>query len=263
MTEYIIKETTSSAVSDLKRLYLEELSAPLDGMWESFAGLADHYAIHYENQIMGYCVINDEKKILQFFITEPSHAAAAFDQVLAHTGAIGAIVHTSDSHGLCRCLDHQKSIAVNGLLYHEDKKNTPGVFGADCHFRPVSSEELQEAVIFGEKALGADRNWLENYFSERIKRQELFGLWQGSGLIATGECRLSDSQHPYADVGMVVSQDHRGKGLATTILQHFRRQCHEKGLRAICSTESDNIAARKAIAKAGFASNHRILQVTF
>ena len=101
------------------------------------------------------------------------------------------------------------------------------------------------------------------YYGDLIKRKELFGLWDGKTLIATGERRVSETQKPYADVGMIVSTTHRGQGLATMILQKLLNLCGEKGLSAICSTEKDNVGAQKAIAKAGFIDHHRIVEFKF
>ena len=81
--------------------------------------------------------------------------------------------------------------------------------------------------------------------------------------LATGECRPSDSQKPYADLGMVVSKNHRGQGLATNILRQLIRRCRENGLSPICSTERDNYAAQKAIENSGFVSHHRLLEIAF
>ncbi|MBL4838492.1 MAG: GNAT family N-acetyltransferase [Kordiimonadaceae bacterium] len=77
------------------------------------------------------------------------------------------------------------------------------------------------------------------------------------------ERRISDTQKPYADVGMVVAKDWRRKGLATAILQQLALLCRGEGLRAICSTESGNIGAQKAIENAGFISTQRILDISF
>ena len=105
--------------------------------------------------------------------------------------------------------------------------------------------------------------WLVQYLSNLIERQELFGCWLDSELIATGENRKFDEvQQGYTDLGVIVDRSQRGKGLATWILQQLVQQSIDRDLKPLCSTERDNIAARKAIAGAGFISRNRIIQFT-
>ena len=134
---------------------------------------------------------------------------------------------------------------------------------AQSNFRLIETVELNKAVEFGVNAIGADAGWLEGYYMELIARGELYGLWQDSDLIAAGELRLSASQKNIADVGVVVSQNHRVQGLATNVLRQLIHSARKLGLNAICSTESDNIAAQKAITKSGFTSYHQILDISF
>ena len=56
---------------------------------------------------------------------------------------------------------------------------------------------------------------------------------------------------------------HRGRGVAPHVLWRLKQLCYDRELVPICSTTADNAAARRAIAKAGFVSRHRILKVAF
>ncbi len=64
MTKYSLANSTSVLLAQLKQNYLQQLIAPIDGMWECFITLADHYSISSEGQVVGYCVINSNKKML-------------------------------------------------------------------------------------------------------------------------------------------------------------------------------------------------------
>lgn len=262
---YTYSKTEPEKVQPLKQKYLGQLSAPLDGMWESFATQADHYAILQGDTTIGYGVINPGQQLLQFFVLDGHDDCRIFEGMLGNLKIIGAFVATCDVRSLSLCMDHQKSISVNALMYHANSSPVPNdaTFPPHSNLQMVETSELGSATSFAVETLGQDPGWLESYFSERIARKELFGLWQAESLIATGECRLSDSQPPYADLGMIVARDFRGQGIATAILQRLRKRCHDHGLRAICSTDSTNLAARKAIERAGFVSHHRILEVRF
>ena len=265
MTDYTFTKTDSASLRGLKQKYLQQLVSPLDGMWECFGDMADHYAIVCADKTIGYCVINSDQKLLQFYVEAQHEARQIFGQIIDKMGVTGSFLSTGDPQYLSVSMDHQKSVKVNALQYHFEKDAALRAvnFPAQSQFRRLEATELTAAVEYGVKTIGADPDWLKGYFSNLIKRAELFGLWQGGELIATGECRVSETQNPYADLGMTVSESHRKQGLATNILRQLLHHCRKEGLSAICSTERDNIAAQRAIIKSGFVSDHRILEIIF
>ena len=105
--------------------------------------------------------------------------------------------------------------------------------------------------------------WIEAFLHERLDREELFALYDQQTLVATGECIPSQKQTPYADLGMVVAQSYRGRGLGSAMLTHLKQHCYEAGWKPICSCAADNHASKKAIEKAGFISEHRMVKVLF
>ncbi|PHR91642.1 MAG: GNAT family N-acetyltransferase [Robiginitomaculum sp.] len=267
MTQYHFASVASHAapqnLAELKHQYLNSLDAPLDGMWESFVGGGKHWMIVEtagRSEPIGYCVLNDEQKVLQFFTQDLRDGPPAFEQMCAQLAPSGAFVATQQAAYLSYCLDHKRSLTVNTLLYREDV-HPVGLSGLEL--RVVTEGEFEAAVEFGIAVLGCDLGWLQGYYKDHIAKQQLFGVWKDGSLIATGECRISETQKPYADVGMMVTEKHRGQGLATDILRSLRHMCKARGLQAICSTEVENVAAQKAITNAGFVSEHRILEIGF
>ena len=265
MPHYAIKSTSSTTLSDLRSHYLHQLSTPLDGMWETFADMGNHYAITDDGDGIGYCIVNDENVLLQFFVKPGHDSESLFRQMLEELSIAGAVVTTSQDRYLSLCMDHQTSVVVNAFTYNfdEDAEVEEVSFPAETEFRLIVQSELEAAVDFGVETLGADRGWLSGYYGEKVSGEELFGLWRGDLLLATGECRPSATQTPYADLGMIVSTSRRGEGIATNILRQLTLLCRQRGLRPICSTEAGNIAARKSIKRAGFRSQHRILEIGF
>jgi len=82
-------------------------------------------------------------------------------------------------------------------------------------------------------------------------------------LVATGECIPSQTQPPYADVGMVVARAYRGRGLGSSMLMRLKQYCYAAGWQPICSCAADNHASKKAIEKAGFISEHSMVTMMF
>lgn len=265
MSMFTLKQTPSEKIADLKAKYRATTSAPLDGMWEAFTGMADQFSIDDHSEAVGYCAVNGDQKMLQFFAQPPANAPAAFRQALTELKVTGAIVSTAEPSFLALCMDHQISVSEQAIMYHmaDGTECGGGHFPHGMTLRLMNPSGLQTAVDFAAKTIGADAEWLESYFSGLIDRGELYGLFNGNALVSTGECRPSPTQPTFADVGMIVGTGQRGKGLATNMLRHLIEESKSRGLAPICSTECSNIAAQKAITKAGFTAYHRILEITF
>lgn len=256
---------TYDALKDRRAAYLARCTVPLDGMWENaFLPAAKLWTISLAGRDIGYCAMNAERELLGFDVSEPEHAGDAFAHCLSELELSGAYVSTAEPAYLSLCADHQSGVGVNALMYGDDGlPGAPPAFPDGMAFGELVQADFDTAVAFGVETLGADRGWLEGYYAERLALGELFGLWQGDALVATGELRVSPNQPGVADVGMMVSPAHRKQGIATGVLQQLRLDGRARGLRLICSTESGNVPAQKAIIRAGFASEHRILHMKF
>ena len=245
--------------------YLFTTTTALDGMWENaFFSMANHWEISCQGQPIGYCSVNSEGRMLGFVVHNFEMQRPAFASCIEMLGVSGAFVSTAEPIYLSLCTDHQSAMSVYALMYMEGDEEpivSPTPFG--MNFRVAGPDDFDIAVSFGVATIQADRDWLSEYFAERIKQNELFGLWSGTELVATGECRASPNQTCIADVGMIVGTSHRKKGLASFMLQKLRYVGRQKGLKLICSTENGNTGAQKAIERAGFVSQHRILDFTF
>lgn len=257
-------------LSDLKQAYLSQVVAPLDGMWLcGFVPQATHFGVYSKGSVVGYYCLNDEGFMLQFYLAPAyqDQATTLFSSLfdggnLQVCDANGAFVSTAEPQFLSYCLDHFSSFEVNALMYQlANSDEVPSNRELSILGEALNSKQLNEAVSFAHSAIGAPREWLQGYFLNLIERQELFGAWTEGRLIATGECRGYDSyQTDYADVGMIVGEQDRGKGLATRVLKDLVVIARRRELKPICSTEKSNIAAQKAIVRSGFVAQHRILK---
>lgn len=259
------KQRTYQDLAVRRGKYLLTTTATLDGMWENaFFPMANHWEISQDNHSLGFCSVNADGKMLGFDVQSPAFQRAAFVESIEHLNVSGAFVSTAEPTYLGLCADYQSSMSVNALMYEENREDsTTPMIPPGMEVRAAMPDDLETALSFGVAAIQADRNWLAGYFHERIQKNELFGLWKGRELIATGECRISPNQKNIADVGMIVGAAHRKKGLATFMLQFLRTIGVQHELKLICSTESTNIAAQKAIERAGFVSQHRIIYFAF
>lgn len=255
----------------LKTAYFTQSIAPLDGMWHfGFVPMATHFGFYINATLVGFCCINEEGYMLQFYL-EPNGETSdqTFFTLISqqHSAIIGeikgAFVSTAEPSYFALCLDNSASFKVNALMYQHDVELIDNQIES-IEMQAASTEQLTEFVSFAATNIGAPEQWLSQYYGNLITRNELFGYWKNGQLLATGECRLFDQyQSEYADLGMIVAQSVRGQGIAKRVLAFLNQHAARQGLKAICSTESNNIAAQKAISQVGFTSVHRIVQFEF
>lgn len=257
--------TTAETVANLKQDYLNTVTAPLDGMWESgFLPFSNHWEISIDQKQAGYFCVNNDGVLLQLHLKDTSLANAipVFEKMINEDFAGQAIAGTNEPLYLSLCLDQQKSIAVHTFLFEQDKTNGEVIATTNYQLKLATREELSALLAFVEESVGGG-DWLEGYMSNLIKQEELFFMAESDTILATGECRISKTQLPFADLGMIVNKSFRGRNIATTVLKELKSRCIERRLTPICSTTVENIAAQKAIKKAGFVSRHRLLEVQF
>ncbi|MDD1829502.1 GNAT family N-acetyltransferase [Photobacterium sp. ZSDE20] len=271
----IKKITTLSDLSELKTAYFADSTAPLDGMWHfGFVLISDHYGFYENDKLVGYCVLNGEGYLLQFFLepTASANIADLFTLIIENNSSVigevkGAFVSTAEPQYLSLCMDNIESFKVNAMMYRQNQESDASRHLGrieDIEMTLATKEQLDKLVEFASSAIGAPTEWLTGYYSNLIARQELWGYWENESVLATGECRKFDEhQTQFADLGMIVAQAERGKGLATRVLNFLTQHANSQGLEAMCSTESSNIGAQKAIARAGLSAKNRILQFDF
>ncbi len=263
----ILEPESVEDLAGLRRAYLASLAAPCDGMWEAFATMGRHREVRSAGEQAGYYCVNDQGQLLQFFLAAPFENVAAelFAAAVARDEVKGAMVSTADPLFLSLCLDVQKDLGVHTYLYRDHHRGESRfATGQGVSFDVVEAGELEALAELQRNSLDQDPgDWLVGYLENLIARRELYNLRRGTEVLATGEARVSDSQPPYVDLGVITMRRHRGRGVATDVLCRLKQLCHERQLVPICSTTTDNPAARRAIARAGFVSRHRILKVAF
>ncbi len=261
------KVDSPESVQDLKMAYLKTVTAPLDGMWESgLIPMANHWQIESDGQPIGYFCVNDEGCLLQFYVKEELWPQVLdFLKGLIDTGLVKtAVVGTNEPATLSLCLDLHTAVSVDSYLFHDSqqvnlslaKYNNPAL-------RLVMADELSTIVQFDAKNTDGDVDWLQNFLRNLIAKKELFVLEHEGVILGVGECRASVNQPPYADLGMIVSTAHRSQGIGSYILSQLKSICQQRQLNPICSTTVANTPSRKAIEKAGFIRQHRLLKIDF
>ena len=267
----IKKEVDKSLFIDLKKQYLNEITAPLDGMYfDGFLPQSDHFFIIKENVNIGYFCINSDGFILQFYINLKNQQKSSeyFKEILEKNKEIvkvnGALVSTAEPKYLSLCFDHFKNHSVTDLMFQkiDQKKSEKYDFKAENKLTLLKKENLDEVVEFAVDTIGMPENWCQEYFSNLINRNEIYGAWDDDNvLFATGESRGYDVfQKDYCDLGFMVHKNKQRKGVGTEIMKQLINLTENKGKIPICSTTPENVGSLKSIIKCGFYAPHRVIK---
>ncbi len=263
------KLANTDSIADMKQAYLQQCVAPMHAIWEhGHIGPSDHYLLKTDQATIGYVCLN-QQTLMQLHL-QPSylgHATEVLDFLLAEKAVEKALAATIEPHFLSVCLDRQKRIEINTLLYEDHQNLLPPLSGlGQLEFRIAQAPDFQNVLQHYARTADDGELSLDNlkaYLEDIMQHHRIFLLLAEGQLIGTSECRFSGTQVPYADLGMIVHPDIRRKGVGSHILGKAKEFCYQHNTKPICCCDADNIGSSKAIQKAGFISRHRVLELFF
>lgn len=256
----------SDAIQQLRDDYLRTLIAPMDGMWESTViAHATFWEIQDREQRAGYFCLGSSQDLLRFHLWENylDRAQEIFHWLLSTHSIQHAMTSTIEPLYFSLCLDVQRNITLHSYLFRDNQPRDLSSGLSKSLFRKAEKRELDELVRFYQANTEGSGEWIEPFLNAHLNREEVFVLYDQHTLVAVGECIPSQKQPPYADLGMVVARSYRGRGVGSFLLTQLKNHCYEAGWKPICSCEASNRASKKAIEKAGFISEQRIVKITF
>ena len=250
------------AIDALRSELYQTLTAPIDTMWENlYVASAQAYLIQEDVETLGYACIDDGHSLVQLYLRDPyRHQMEEVVQTLTETKLItSAKLSAMEPASFHTCLMLAQSAQANTFCFHFSERRPEETPALDLIL--ANEENIAALKAFMKEQLGFEDTF--GYTEDLVQRAAIYMLKAEGEIIATSECRLSATQPDYADLGVIVHKDQRGKGLATKILQQQALMLTAKGRKPICSTTVDNIASKKAIERAGFYCAHIIFDLTF
>lgn len=257
-----IKTENTNLIHNYRLELYKNLTAPIEAEWELLNVASAHpYLIEIDSKTVGYCCINDDKSLLQLFLENNNiHLIEkVVKELIDSTLIVSAHMGSNEPIAFNACLFHSKSIKTHTFCFeyaHRSVENTNSL-----NIEKVTSEDIPLIKDFFKNQLGFDDSF--GYTENLVDRKEIFMIKESDTIVATSECRLSESQPEIASLGMIVNKDHRGKGIATQILKQQAKRVLDINRKPICSTTIDNIASKKAIEKAGFYCSNIMFDISF
>ena len=214
-------------------------------------------------ELLGHFCLGQDHCLLRYYLIDAAqmNADAVVREIIATFEIQHAVACTFEPFYFSSCLDLQTETMVQSYLFRDatEGRSVPDLKG--LMLRKAVEDERTRLVAFYETHIEGDTGWLRPFVTERVKRGELFGLYDDQSLLAAGELIPSRLQPPYADLGVLVARSSRGKGLGSSTLVALKERCARVGLTPICSCSAENHASKRAILKAGFVTEHRIVKM--
>ncbi|WPP52880.1 GNAT family N-acetyltransferase [Catalinimonas niigatensis] len=263
-----------SPISDAELALLRQqcylsLTAPMDGMWDSLIHRAVVKGIFYKETCIGYLCHDQAFTLINFFVQDVwlNQKAVILAQLLDEDAYPQAYVSTNHPCFLAACMEFTKEISIYYYLF-EDMRDiaqqamlSPEFIDAD--FVKAEQEDVDKIVQFCQQTTTADKAWLTQYIQEWVDKEGVYYLNREGEILGTCEIRKSETQAVYADLGAIVSADHRTKGLGTYLMLKAKAICYEQDLRPICSCRYDNAGSKRMIENSGFVNKHLMLKLRF
>ena len=253
---------------NIRKSFYDSLTSPIDGMWDEL--IHDHgqlWGIYDDDQIIGYCSKDHEGRIINFFLIKNfSHLKTdLFKRALYMLEANQAIVSTNNPDFLVVSLDKSKKMAVHSYLFENENAVvlTKPTDIEELELESATKQDIPNLITYCSENTGGDPNWLETYLKRLVDRDEIRLLKKDGEIIGYCEIRNSLSQPSTTDVGAIVDNAFRKKGIGSWLIAQAKEISLKQNNNPICSCEQANIGSKKMIENAGFISNNMILKISF
>ncbi len=249
-------------INEFRTQLYSQLTSPIDAMWELlYIASSKHYLINSQNKNIGYCCIDANRSLLQIFLFKEfnSKMNSVIQSLIDERLIVSASLSSNEPIAFNTCLLYSKSMKPNTFCFQH--VNSKVETNSTLNIELVSETDIPEIKSFLKEQIGMDDTF--GYTENLVNRKELFFIREDNEIVATSECRWSDTQPEIADIGIIVNKKNQGKGIATQVLQLQANRVLKAKRKPICSTTIDNIASQKAIEKAGFYCSNIIYDIQF
>jgi predicted acetyltransferase len=255
--------TIDNELTILRNEWLDNLTSPQDGMWESFRNSAMNWGIVTDDQMIGYASIGEGNQLIQFYISPMylSDGKVIFEEFIEKMKITTGIVGTNNLVYLSIALNFAKELNVNTYLFRNNYEVK--IEEKEGELKECQDDDIEKIVNFCHDSMGAPKEWLVGYIAGLIGKREIFSFENDHEIIGTCEIRKSATAPEFADIGMVVSPDYRRQGYGTYLLNKAKTIAIELGMTPICSCEKNNVGSIKSIHNCGFISLYQLLSVDF
>jgi len=178
--------------------------------------------------------------VYEFYVV-PQHRSRVFELfsvLLSASGAIAIETQSNDASLTVMLHTFAPRASSESVLFHDKLTSSYSPAGAK-----VRRATLEDAAQVVSRDLDSDAHWIV----------EVEGEIAGTGDI------LFHYNRPYGDIYMTITEPFRRRGFGSYLVQELKRICYEGGNVPAARCNTQNIASRKTLQKAGFVPCGHIL----
>lgn len=221
------------------------------------------YKININSIWTGYICVDSSKTLWEFYLDKESlvYSQEVFKYLIDMDYIVATESKTYDYLLMSLCADFQKRAECNAYLFRDDSEVKYSLCGFNnIGIRLANMDDIKNLSEINRFAEGVD--FFYN-LEEEISKEEIFIFHENNELLGAGVCKKICNNLNYYDIGMIVPQKHRRRGLGTYIIIKLKEYCYGNGKIPVCDCYYYNTSSKKTLEKAGFVSKHRMIRFEF
>lgn len=252
-------------IQEQRDIYLKELPYSQGLNTEENVWMCQYYKIDINSACAGYICIDSQKTLWEFYLIDSAqiYSQEVFKFLLEMNYIIAAESKSYDNMLMSLCLDYHKKASCNAYLFRDDTdidiKHLSSKF-ENIKIRLATKEDIKELAEINRFADNVD--FFFN-LEEEIQKEEIYIFYSDGELFGAGTCKRICECQNYYDIGMIVPEKHRRKGLGTYIIIKLKEYCYKNNKIPVCECYYYNYPSKSTLEKAGFISKHRMTRFEF
>ena len=243
-------------LKEQREKYFNSLISTQEYYLEETIKSAECISIMYDNNIAGYAILESNNILLEFFVSKKylQQAESIFDLLVEMKGIKYILCKSFDHNLLELALQKKYTSTVIGVLYR-DTVSSKLNYTEDLLTRAIEESDFDAVMEINENVF-TDKDDLQFYVENKSaiifeKFDELIGVGIFTNIL---------DNKPETDIGVLVNRQFRNRGYGTQIIRYIHNLCIENNMKPQCGCAFSNVSSRRAIEKAGFIPNYRLIE---
>lgn len=206
-----------------------------------------------------YAVVSGDTLVEIYVTPEHAHKLVELFQLVIDEHPIKAVLCKSyDTQLLYAALSKDAKVVTGGYLFRRvvdvpQERTAEGVF-----FRAADQSDVKAVMHINDDFFESIEE-----INDYLHSGGLFVLESNQGIVGCGIGKAVVPGRVDMDIGMLVAPSHRNRGFGRHIVRCLKDHFLQQGLRPICGCGASNFASKRALEKAGFVSDHRLLSISY
>ena len=259
----VVSNERVEEMNELREAYMKGLPYAQDLNIEENIWISEYDRILVNHRLAGYACIDAGKTLWEFYLidTALTYAQDIFYYLINRNYIAAAECKTYDHLLLSLCMDYQKKAEGSAYLYRDYIECDIAFEGQNQVIMRLATDQDYDML----SKIDIIAEGIEFFYDlkKEISKGEVFIFLLENQLLGAGTCKEVWKGMPYRELGMVVDEKHRKKGLGTFILVKMREYCVHNNLLPVCGCYYYHSSSKKTLEKAGFISKHRVIRFSF